>query len=149
MSSSTRQLPKVLTPEQFRNLRAKATVKQHKPGEMNKTEARYSAYLDLQKRAGLILWYAFEAIKIKLAPNTFFTPDFAVVDQDLFFQIHEVKGTTKRTLSTGERVERAFTRDDALVKLKNAARLFPWRFFLVYETQRGWAREEYSGFCSE
>lgn len=48
------------------------------PGEMNPTERAYAEHLELLKQAGEITWYGFEAIKLRLGKNTFYTPDFAV-----------------------------------------------------------------------
>ena len=48
-----------------------------KTGQMNKTESAYCQHLELRKRAGEIAWYRFEGIKLRLANNTFYTPDFA------------------------------------------------------------------------
>lgn len=50
-----------------------------KTGQMNKTESAYCQHLELRKRAGEIVWYRFEGIKLRLADNTFYTPDFAVM----------------------------------------------------------------------
>lgn len=47
-----------------------------KTGQMNKTESAYCQHLELRKRAGEIVWYRFEGIKLRLADNTFYTPDF-------------------------------------------------------------------------
>ncbi|EGX16832.1 gp8 domain protein [Escherichia coli STEC_S1191] len=46
---------------------------------MNKTESAYCQHLEQRKRAGEIAWYRFEGIKLRLADNTFYTPDFAVM----------------------------------------------------------------------
>ena len=108
---------------------AKGIVRQ--PGGMNKTEARYAQELQLMQRAGLIRWHGFEALKLRLADNTFYTPDFAVVAQDGVLEMHEVKG---------------FWEDDARVKIKVAASLFPFRFVAVRAIPKrkggGWEREE-------
>lgn len=50
-----------------------------KTGQMNKTESAYSQHLEMRKHAGEIAWYRFEGIKLRLADNTFYTPDFAVM----------------------------------------------------------------------
>jgi uncharacterized protein (UPF0335 family) len=47
-------------------------------GTMNKTEAAYDEHLSL-RHTGDILWHKFEAIKLRLADNTFITIDFAVL----------------------------------------------------------------------
>ena len=87
-----------------------------KPGAMNKSEEAYAAHLEAQKAAGVILWWKFEALKLRLADNTFYTPDFAVLLPDGTFIFKEVKG---------------FMTDDANVKIKVAAETFPFQFFIV------------------
>lgn len=97
-------------------------------GVMNKTEAAYAQYLELQKRAGAVVWYEFEALKLRLADNTFYTPDFAVMGPDGVIEIHEIKG---------------FWRDDARVKIKVAASKFPFRFKAFTKAGNGWKEEEF------
>jgi hypothetical protein len=63
-----------------------------KTGQRNRTEAAYEAVLELRKHAGEVLWYRFEALKLRLADNCFLTPDFAVMLHDGRLQMHEVKG---------------------------------------------------------
>lgn len=103
-----------------------------KTGQMNKTEERYAAYLELLKHAGEILWWRFEGIKLRLADNTFYTPDFAVLAADSVMEIHEVKG---------------FWEDDARVKIKVAADQYPFRFKAIKaEAQKrggGWTTEQF------
>jgi hypothetical protein len=91
--------------------------------KMNKTEARYSQQLEFSKRAGIIIDYKFEAIKFRLADNTFYTPDFLIVMHESF-EIHEVKG---------------FWRDDARVKIKIAAEMFPWFTWIAVS----WIKKEW------
>lgn len=87
-----------------------------KTGQMNKTEAAYSAQLNHRLIAGEILWFKFEGLKLRLADNTFYSPDFFVMLADGSLEAHEVKG---------------FMQDDAAVKIKVAAELYPFRFYLV------------------
>lgn len=84
-----------------------------KPGTMNKTEAAYALVLDGRQHHREILWHRFEGIKLRLADNTFYTPDFAVMAADNVLEMHEVKG---------------FWRDDARAKIKIAADQYPFRF---------------------
>ncbi len=93
---------------------------------MNKTEAAYAGELELRQRAGEIVWYRFEAIKLRLAGKTFYTPDFVVIMANGEVQFHEVKG---------------FWRDDARVKIKVAAEQFPFRFIAIRKTKGGWETE--------
>ena len=103
-----------------------------KTGEMNKTEQAYDALLQERRGLGLIVWHKFEGIKLRLADNTFYTPDFAVLANDLVLEMHEVKG---------------FWQDDARVKIKVAASLYPFRFIAVTPRAKknggGWDREEF------
>lgn len=87
----------------------------HVVGRMNGIEKRYAAHLDLRKIAGEILDWKFEPLKLKLAPATFYNPDFGVQMLDGHIEIHETKG---------------FWEDDARVKVKVAAEMFPWFSFL-------------------
>jgi hypothetical protein len=103
-----------------------------KTGERNRTEAAYEAHLMLRLHAGEIAWFKFEGIKLRLADNTFYTPDFAVMLTDDTIEIHEVKG---------------YWEDDARVKIKVAADLYPFRFIAVTAEAKkrggGWKVEEF------
>jgi hypothetical protein len=85
-------------------------------GQMNGTEKNYAQELELQKKAGTLLWYRFEGVKLRLADNTFYTPDFAVMNLDMILEFHEVKGHWQ---------------DDARVKIKVAAEMYPFKFFAM------------------
>lgn len=101
-----------------------------KDGGMNKLETRYAAYLDQQKLAGAIKWWAFELIKIKVAKNTHITIDFFVMTD-----LDELQ--SRDTKPAREAVE-----DDARAKTKVAAELCPWPFFFVYpRDDGGWDME--------
>lgn len=78
---------------------------------MNKTEAAYASLLEIKKRAGEIQDYCYEKVKFRLADNTYYTPDFFVLDKDGYIELHEVKG---------------YLREDARDKFKVAADQYPW-----------------------
>lgn len=103
-----------------------------KTGEMNKTESAYADHLQALQNAGQIVWHKFEAVKLRLADNTFYTSDFAVLATDMVLELHEVKG---------------FWQDDARVKIKVAAALYPFRFVAVKAIAKkhggGWEREDF------
>lgn len=104
-----------------------------KIGERNKTEAAYEETLKLKMLTGEILWYAFEGVKLRLADLTTYTPDFAVMLSDGTLEMHEVKG---------------FWQDDARVKIKVAAELFPFRFIAAVPRKKkdggGWNIEVFA-----
>lgn len=103
-----------------------------KTGEMNKTEQAYSEHLDTLKQAGHIQYSKFEGLKLRLADNTFYTPDFMVVNRAGEVECHEVKG---------------FWTDDGRVKIKVAASLYPFKFIAVKVKAKkdggGWSVEEF------
>lgn len=90
-------------------------------GTMNKTEARYAVELELGRQNGVLLWWAFEPITLRLATGARFTPDFAVLTSAGALECHETKG--------------GFIREAAMVRLKVAASLYPFRFVLVQFTK--------------
>ena len=87
---------------------------------MNGTEKDYSRHLDMLQRAGSIISWGFEQLKLRLANNTFYTPDFLVVCHNRIL-MDEVKG---------------FWRDDARVKIKVAASAYPWMSFRAVTMKR-------------
>lgn len=96
-----------------------------KAGERNKTEAAYEQQLKLLQHAGEIIWFKFEGIKFKLADNTYYTPDFAVMLKTGEIEIHEVKGS------------KFIFMDDAKVKIKVAAETYPFIFKVIYPLKGG------------
>ena len=99
-----------------------------KAGKMNKTEQAYEQRLNLLLRSGAIAWYKFEAINLRLADNTFYKPDFFVMLPDGQLQVHEVKGHWT---------------DDARVKIKVAAEMYPFEFIAVKRKGAAWETEHF------
>ncbi len=98
-------------------------------GRMNSTEAAYSGSLELLKKAGEITHYSFEPCKWRLASNTHYTPDFMVILPGGNIEFHEVKG---------------FWEDDARVKIKVVAELYPQFSFIGVTRKKGaWIKEEF------
>lgn len=102
-----------------------------KTGQKNKTEQAYE--LEVLKPAmqdGSVSWYRFEGVKLRLADNTFYTPDYCVMRSDGTMEMHEVKG---------------FWQDDARVKIKVAADMYPLKFIAVKRRAKknggGWSIE--------
>lgn len=92
--------------------------------KLNKTERAYLDYL----RALNPQWLGIQNITLKLGYDTRYTPDFFGIDTLGVIHAREVKG---------------FWRDDAKVKIKVAARLFPWiKFTVAMKTKTGWSHTE-------
>ena len=103
-----------------------------KTGTLNKTEQAYATLLKDWQQSGIVAWYKFEGLKLRLADNTFYTPDFAVMLANGQMELHEVKG---------------FWQDDARAKIKIAADMYPFRFVAVRPKPKkdggGWATEDF------
>lgn len=103
-----------------------------KTGQRNKTEAAYEQHLELLRRAGDVAWFKFEGVKLRLADNTFYSPDFAVMRADGSMEMHEVKGVWL---------------DDARAKIKIAADIYPFKFIAIKKRAvrdgGGWEVEEF------
>jgi hypothetical protein len=101
----------------------------HVAGEMNKTEAAYAQQLDARIAAGEVLWWKFEAIKLQLAEKTTLTVDFFVQLANGELEAHEVKGHWE---------------EDARVKIKVAAAMYPFRFLAIQREKGGsWKVEDF------
>ena len=103
-----------------------------KQGQMNKTEARYAQRLELLRGSGAVLWWKFEAIKLKLASDCTITVDFAVLTCSGVLEMHDVKGA------------KGVFFDDAKVKMRVAAEMFPFIFKVAYPIPKSedWNIEE-------
>ena len=94
-------------------------------GTMNRTEAAYAAHLELLKASGDVLWWKFEGLKFRLADKTFLTPDFVVMVRSGLIELHDVKG---------------FLMEDANVKMKVAASMYPFEFFIIRKSKSFWMK---------
>lgn len=99
-----------------------------KKGKKNKTEQAYEMHLELLKRAGEVLWYKFEGVKLRLGEGAYFTPDFVVMNKDFIIEIRETKG---------------FWREAAKVRMRTAAEIYPFRFVAIYASKGKWLEEEF------
>jgi len=96
---------------------------------MNGTEAKYAEQLRALQFSGEVLWWEFDALKLRLAPSTFYTPDFFVMRADGQLEVHEVKGTSRG---------KPWVEDDAAVKIKVAADKYPFMFRMVWRAEGQW-----------
>lgn len=91
--------------------------------KLNKTER---AYYEILKRECNVVWIGVQNMTFKLADDCRFTPDFCVL-RGASMECVDVKG---------------FQREDALIKIKVAARLFPWATFVIVKHTKGrWEHE--------
>jgi len=109
-------------PPEARKRQARGRLARHKSGEMNKTEAAYAAdVLEPRRLTGEIVSYWFERFTFKLADDCRYTPDFVVMLASGELECHETKG---------------FWADDAKVKIRVAASLFPFRFVAIQKQSK-------------
>jgi len=96
---------------------------------MNKTEKEFAIQLEAKKRAGLISEWKYEGITLKLGDDCRYTPDFMVIENDGTIGFDETKG---------------FWRDDAKVKIKVAATMYPFRFTAHVLSKGRWTTEDFT-----
>ena len=97
-----------------------------KVGEKNQTEQRFEdEHLRPLLLAGEIAWYRFEGIKLRLADNCFLTVDYAVLPVGGVLTMIDVKGSA------------AVIQEDARVKMRVAADLYPFLFQLAFPAKGG------------
>jgi hypothetical protein len=102
---------------------ARAKKTKHGGEGMNSLEARYAfEILDQEIALGSSQRWFFESFRLRLAPKTFYTPDFMVIKSDGSISFREVKG---------------FLREDASVKFKWAREIYPFFEFEMWSRQRG------------
>lgn len=93
--------------------------------KLNKTERAFLEYLRYTMHVRCL---HIQAVTLKLAFDCRLTPDFSYYSQDEQLTFIDVKG---------------FQREDALIKMKVAARTFPeWRFIIVKRIKGEWKFEE-------
>lgn len=138
---SSRELNRVagLTPK-LRKFNRTGRGTKRTPGTMNKVEAKYHAHLERLANDGSIAWFAFERFTFKLADDTRYTPDFAVMLNDGVIECHEVKGG-KKNKTTG--ASTFWCEEDAKLKIKLAAEIIPLKFSIVFPTPDGWGRKDF------
>ena len=135
---------KDLSPAVLAKLMEHAPVKKggrgvrREPGVMNKLESRYATHLGNLKSCGGILDWKFDAVKLRLAEKCFYTADFFVVMPDMTIEFHEVKGQKKK--KNGE--AGFYAEDDAIVKIKVAAALYPFSFKYVFLSNGAWVSQQ-------
>jgi hypothetical protein len=113
----------------------KHSIRQSK-GTMNKTEQDFKNHLDAVVSKGFLNYS--QSVTLVLANGLRYTPDFFTFSKDgRKSEAWEVKGATNGKI---------YARDDAIAKLKMAARVYPDVIFrLVYKdktTPGGWRMEE-------
>lgn len=97
----------------------------HTAGQMNALEKRYADILNLRRNGGDVAHWWFEAITLKLAHDTRYTPDFMVQLVCGTLQLIDVKGWKAE--------------EDAAVKMRVAATMFPFEIIEVtYDKTSGW-----------
>jgi len=112
-----------------RTFKAKGNTTRRVAGKMNRTEEAYSKVLEAKKLAGEIHHWQFEAMALRLADRTTYTPDFLLIDKDGFISFIEVKG---------------FWQGTGRVKIKVAAELHPWfEFTAVQLKKKEWVYEKF------
>lgn len=100
----------------------------------NKTEAAFGRHLEWEQQAGRVKWFGFEKIKLRIGKRCWLTIDYIVVTADGAVEFLDVKG---------RKGDGYYCKDDAKVKLRAVATIFPFAVAVVWPLQGGgWGREE-------
>lgn len=99
---------------------------------MNRYEAEFAAHLGRLRAEGRVLWYAFARITLHLADRTGLTIDFPVVDADRQILLYDVKAGRNFKRPDGTAYRGPIVEEDAMVKMKVAARYFPFRVRIAW-----------------
>ncbi len=111
--------------------KARGRRAKHVPGQMNTLERQYAEHLDFLKMMGELQLWRFESVKLRISEKCFYTPDFLVMNQDGFIELHEVKG---------------YWEGDARVKVKAASEMYPEFTFVAVMHDRktkNWSYERF------
>lgn len=121
----------------------KAQGRIRQPKGQNKTEAAYDAHLATEQRIGAVLWYRFECIKLRIGENCHVTIDFFVMGEDGVLEAHDTKGCKKMKRISGEIYGKPYIEEDARIKLRAIAEMYPFRVKAVYFYEGIWQCEEF------
>lgn len=94
----------------------------------NAWERQYADHLEAKRVRGEILRWDYEPVKLRLADDTYYIPDFRVVDIDGLEEFHDVKG-------------HKWAKN--WVKFKVAAEQHPYKFVLIEKLNGFWNPTEY------
>lgn len=114
-------------------VRPKGRAKGKKDRGMNRNEASYDRYLRDRFAAGEIAVAFYEAVKFRFADSTYYTPDFMVIFPDGLTEFHECKGFKRKP--SGE--PGYWSEEDAKLKIKIAAEMYPFTFKIVFQEKNG------------
>ena len=97
---------------------------------LNKLEQEYGKYLFALQKQGKVERFVYEGLILKIAASCTYKPDYYIIRSDGYIELHEVKG---------------MWRDDARVKIKTAAQLYPeFIFRAVTKKNNKWTWELFS-----
>ena len=108
-------------------LRARGRVRKRK-GEMNEQEELFAGKLRREQTEGIVAWWGFEAVTLRLADRTTWTADFAVMYSTGSLWLIDVKGAKKTKAGN----YKPFIEQHTAVKAKLAAELFPITIAVAY-----------------
>lgn len=93
-------------------------------GFRSKTEMLYAEHLSGLCRVGKVKLFRYEPVRFRLGKGVTYTPDFQVILPDGSVEYHEVKG--------------AFIREDARVKFRVIATVYPELTFELVQWRNGY-----------
>jgi hypothetical protein len=100
----------------------KPSVEIPKDGYDSQLERDYAVHLDMLQRAGIVKRWDHHCMKLSIGAGAWYTVDFVVVMDDGRLEGHETKG---------------FMREAAAVRIKAAAKQYPWNGFKIIRKEAG------------
>ena len=115
--------------------------------DMNEEERAFARHLTSEVLAGNILRAWPKPWKFLLADKCTYTPDFVILHCDQTFEVADVKAfwkASKKALATNPKAKgKVHVEEDAAVKMKVAARMFPvFRWTYRFRKDGEWKSEE-------
>lgn len=106
--------------------------------DLNGEERAYHAHLERELLLGRIQGFAIEPFSVRIGYRCFYLPDFVVITNEGYIELHDVKAKWSKAKSP-------HVEDDAQVKMKAVAANLPWlSVVVVYREKKGeWQRIDY------
>ena len=95
----------------------------------NKLERDYATTLELQRAAKAIRQWTYETMRVRIGNGAWYKPDFVVITNEDFLELHEVKGRWMEA---------------ARVRIRAAAKQYPeYTFIAIQRKARQWTIERF------
>ena len=96
---------------------------------LNTLERDYALHLEAQRQADEIRHWTYESMRVRIGNGAWYKPDFVVITNEDFIELHEVKGRWMEA---------------ARVRIRSAAKQYPeYTFIAIQRKRKQWIIEEF------